>query len=182
MQFDAPPGLYRLSASTASPKCADDRFVYFMPSYERHISMALSSQPTDVPRPIYLFAGVVPPIDGPTVHPSPVLLDRDAQCDEPVRNPMPVRALTEYEAGSYYITLYGEPNVRPGSQTLTFDVQIPQDTHHFVYIPMPFPIALPSDGWPVIFRLDMPPLLFSALDERTADWMVCWNFDISSSK
>jgi hypothetical protein len=182
MEFDAPAGLYRLSAVTTAPQCADSRYVYFMAGYARHMSMTLSSHPEAVPQPIYLFAGTIPQFGGPDIHPYPVLFDDNAQCDEPVGAPLPLHALTENESGSYYITLYSEPSVRPGSQTLTFDVQAPQGTDHYVYIPTPFPIATPSDNWPVIFRLDIPPPLLAALDGRTASWMICWRFHVSSSK
>jgi hypothetical protein len=182
IDFDAPAGLYRLTATSTTPQCSDQRFVYFMDGYDRDMSMTLSSQPDTVPRPIYLFAGTVPRFVVPDVHPSPVAFDESAQCDYPVGKALPVGALTENEAGSYYITLYAEPGVRAGSQTLTFNVQQPPGTDHFVYVPTPFPIAVPSDGWPVVFRLDIPPPLLAALDPRTSSWMVCWHFHISSSK
>ncbi len=182
LEFDAPPGVYRLSAATTAPQCSADTFQYFLPGSGRHIALTLIGRQTAAPRPIYLFAGTVPQSNVPYARPAPILFDQNAQCDEPAGKPLQLRALTENEPESYYVTLFAEPNVPAGSQMVTLDLQKPAGTHHYVYIPMPFPIPVPHDGWPVAFRLDISPALVEPLDERTASWVVCGLFRISSSK
>jgi hypothetical protein len=181
LEFDAPPGVYRLSAVTTAPQCSADTFLYFLPGSDRHIALALEAAAAAF-RPIYLFAGMVTESDAPYARPAPILFDQNAQCDEPAGKPLPLHALTESEPGSYYVTLFAEPNVPAASQMVTLDLQKPAGTHHYVYIPMPFPIPVPSDGWPVSFRLDISPALVEPLDERTTSWVVCGLFRISSSR
>jgi hypothetical protein len=181
-EFDAPPGVYRLDAATTAPQCSADTFVYFLPGSDRHIALMLLERATAPPRPIYLFAGTVSQSDAPYSRPAPILFDQNAQCDEPAAKPLQLRALTENEPGAYYVTLFAEPNVPAASQMVTLDLQKPAGTDHYVYIPMPFPIPVPSDGWPVSFRLDISPALVEPLDERTASWVVCGLFRISSSR
>jgi len=182
LELDAPPGVYRLSAVTTAPQCSANTFLYFLPGFGRHIALKLLDRPTAAPRPIYLFAGTVPESDAPYVRPEPILFDRNAQCDKPPGKPLQLHALIEHEPGSYYVTLFAEPNVPAASQTVTLDLQAPAGIDHYVYIPMPFPIPVPNDGWPVSFRLDISPALAQPLDERTASWMVCGLFRISSSR
>jgi hypothetical protein len=182
LEFDAPPGVYRLDARTTAPQCSTDTFVYFLPGSGRHIALALLDRPNTAQRPIYLFAGTIEQYDAPYARPTPILFDRNAQCDEPAGKPLPLHALTEHEPGAYYVTLFSEPNVPAASQTMTLNLQTPAGSDHYVYIPMPFPIPVQSDGWPVTFHLDIDPALVLPLDERTASWMVCGLFRISSSK
>jgi hypothetical protein len=182
LELDAPPGVYRLSAATTAPQCSANTFLYFLPRSDRHIGLTLLDRPTSAPRPIYLFAGLVSQSNAPYARPAPILFDQNAQCDEPAGKPLQLHALTESEPGSYYVTLFAEPNVPAASQMVTLDLQKPAETHHYVYIPMPFPIPVPSDGWPVSFRLDISPALVEPLDERTASWVVCGLFRISSSR
>jgi hypothetical protein len=182
LEFEAPPGVFRLSAATTEPRCSAVRFLYFVPGSSRHVAMTLLDRPSAAPHPIYLFAGTVPQSNAPWAHPTPVLFDQSAQCDEPAGKPLQLHALTENEPGSYYVTLFSEPNVPAASQSVTLDLQAPAGIHHYVYVPMPFPIPPPSDGWPVSFRLDISQALVEPLDERTASWMVCGLFRISSSK
>jgi hypothetical protein len=181
LEFDAPPGVYRLSAVTTAPQCSADTFLYFLPGSDRHIALALE-RAAAASRPIYLFAGMVTESDAPYARPAPILFDQNAQCDEPAGKPLQLHALTENEPGSYYVTLFAEPNVPAASQMITLDLQKPAGTDHYVYIPMPFPIPVPNGGWPVSFRLDISPALVEPLDERTASWVVCGLFRISSSR
>jgi hypothetical protein len=182
LEIDAPPGVYRLSAVTTAPQCSVDTFQYFLPGSDRHIALTLLDRPTAAARPIYLFAGLVSQSNAPYARPAPVLFDGNAQCDEPAGKPLQLHAVTESEPGAYYVTLFAEPNVPAASQMVTLDMQKPAGTDHYVYIPMPFPIPVPSDGWPVSFRLDISPALVEPLDERTASWVVCGLFRISSSR
>jgi hypothetical protein len=182
LEFDAPPGVFRLDAATTAPQCSADTFVYFLRGSGRRIALTLLDRPAAAPRPIYLFAGTISQSNAPYARPTPILFEQNAQCDEPAGKPLQLRASTENEPGSYYVTLFAEPNVPAASQMVTLDLQKPAGTDHYVYIPMPFPIPVPNDGWPVSFHLDISPALVEPLDERTASWVVCGLFRISSSK
>jgi hypothetical protein len=184
MQFDSPPGVYRLIVS-AAPQCNDTSFMYFLSGDERHVSVALHAGPPATSPPTYLFAGTVPYSERSPVRPAPALFDQSTKCDEPVGTQLPLRSSIEYDRGSYYFTLFSEPDVADGSQVLTFDLKPPSGTDHYVYIPMPFPIPLTRGGWPLAVRYDVSLELMVTIattDRETASWMICPHVGISSAK
>jgi hypothetical protein len=181
LQFDAPAGVYRVHAGTAEPQCDTTTYLYFLSGYERHISVPLHAATPRSNRPLYLLAGAIPD-SAAYVRPAPFLFAQSAQCDEPAGAPSPVRAETEYDPGSFYTTLYATPGTPLASQLLTLNIQAPAGTDHYVYIPMPFPIPEPKDGWPVALRVDIPSALIATLGPASASWFVCPHLRISSSR
>jgi hypothetical protein len=182
IRLDSQPGLYRVIADTSSPYCSANGFVYFLPGSERRVSLTLQAQSPIAPYPVYLLVGMMPDSEASYVRPVPVLFDENAQCDELPGAPLPLRATTEYDPGSFYVTLFAESNVRRASQSITLDVQAPAGSHHFVYIPMPYPIPPAQDGWPTIVHVDIPLSLVNSLKPTSPSLMVCPQMRISSSR
>jgi hypothetical protein len=180
VEFDAPPGVYKVTASMTRPECSASKFVYFLQGYGRHIAMTLRAGHS-AEHPLYLLAGSLPP-ELPYMHPVPAVLGSSAQCDYPVSGATTPDGSSEYDPGSYYLSVMGASGVAAGAQTLTLDVEVPAGVVHYFYVPMPFPIPAQSDGWPATVRLDIPLRMVAGLDSRTASWMLCPPWRISSAR
>jgi hypothetical protein len=171
VEFDNPFGIYRLDIDTPKYGCSTSDYLVFIPGLTRSISETLSAQPV-TPQVPMLLSGTAPQA---LIYANPtfVLFDKNAAtCGKPITALLPTHITVENDQDAYYAWLYNDdPSRAPGSELLALRLQTPTHQHHYVRIPLSFPI--PQTAWPGSIQLNISEDMIDDLATQPVDTLLC---------
>ncbi|MBV8374108.1 MAG: hypothetical protein JO302_01250 [Candidatus Eremiobacteraeota bacterium] len=171
VEFDNPFGIYRLDIDAPKYACSATDYLVFIPGHTRSISETLSAQAVTPQMPMLLSGNA--PQALLYANPTFVLFDKSAAtCSKPIPAMLPTHITVENDQDAYYAWLYNDDATRsPGSQLLALRLQTPTHQHHYVRIPLPFPV-LPAQ-WPQSVQLNISEDMIDELATEPVDTLLC---------
>jgi hypothetical protein len=171
VEFDNPFGIYRLDIDAPKYGCSATDYLVFIPGHTRSISEALFAQ-APTPQMPMLLSGIAPQ----TLlyaNPTFVLFDKSAAaCGKPIPAALPTHITVENDQDAYYAWLYNDDQTRAlGSELLALRLQTPTHQHHYVRIPLSFPV--PQTPWPESVGLDISEEMIDELATEPVDTLLC---------
>jgi hypothetical protein len=171
VEFDNPFGIYRMEIDTPKYSCSATDYLVFIPGLTRSISETLSSRPSLSSMPM-LLSGTAPQA---MIYADPtfVLFDKNAAaCGKPIPSQLPAHITVENDQDAYYAWLYNDDPARgPGSDLLALRLQTPTHQHHYVRIPLSFPI--PQTPWPGSIEFNISEDMIDDLATEPVDTLLC---------
>jgi len=171
VEFDSSFGMYRLDVATPKYGCYASDFLVFMGDHTRAVSEQLDSAPPSPEVPVIL-SGTAPQAmlySNPTF----VVFDKNAvACNKPISTPLNARINVENDQDAYYAWFYNLDATRPpDSELLALKLQTPTHQHHYVRLPIPFP--MPPTRWPNSIQLNVSGEMIDALATEPTDTLLC---------
>jgi hypothetical protein len=168
VEFDSPPGIYRLDLDSPPYKCTGSEFVAYMPDVTRNMSMTLNDGPTTPPVPI-LFQGLAP-TSFLYAKPTFVLIDKSVACGKPIGTLVPSNVTVENNDDAYYASMQVDQKSAPA--TIALQLQTPTHQHHYVRIPA-FTYPPPAYPWPGDIHFDVTQDEIDDLATQPVDTLLC---------
>jgi hypothetical protein len=171
VEFDSAFGLYRLDVAAPKYGCSTTDFLTLMADRTRSVTEQLDSSPPSPEIPVILFGEA--PQAMLYANPTFVLFDKSAvACGKPIVTPLTAHVNVENDQDSYYVWLYNDDRTRPpNSEVLALRLQTPTHQHHYVRIPIAFP--LPPLGWPGSIQLNVSEDMVDSLATEPIDTLLC---------
>jgi hypothetical protein len=171
VEFDVPPGTYRLEASAPSYGCSTSDYLTFLADRTRSIDETLGTGAPPRLEPL-LMEGASPQ-SFLYVQPTFVLLDKNATaCNKPVGDPIASHVVVENDQDAYYAWLYADPTADPHTPVqLALRLKTPTHQYHYVRVPIPFP--MPWGGWPNDVRFDVTQDEIDGLASEPVNTLLC---------
>jgi hypothetical protein len=171
VEFDNPFGIYRLDIDAPKFGCSATDYLVFIPGLTRSISETLAARPATLQMPM-LLSGTAPQTML-YANPAFVLFDKGAAaCKKPIPASLPAHIDIENDQDAYYAWLYNDDQTRPlGSELLALRLQTPTHQHHYVRIPLSFPIA--QMPWPQSVELNVSEDMIDELATEPVDTLLC---------
>jgi hypothetical protein len=171
VEFDSAFGIYRLDLDAPKYRCSATDYLFFISGHDRSISEKLSDAPAPAPQTPMLLSGEAPQ-SFLYVQPTFVLFDKSqATCGKPVPQALPTQIVVENDQDGYYTWLYADPSAAPGSQQLALRLRTPTHQHHYVRVPIPFPVLL--RGWPESIQFNVTEEMVDSLAGDPVDTLLC---------
>ncbi len=177
VEFDVPRGLYRLQVSVPKYGCSASDFVFFIPDQLRNIKETLASGPSPGGVPL-LLTGTTPAAFS-YAQPEFVALDRNAPCNQPISNPIPLQTTIEKDEDAYYAQFMPQlPDRAIESLSVVMKLRTATGEYHYVRIPVKFPV--PATPWPSAFELNIPEGYLDSIATDPIDTLLCPKFTATS--
>jgi hypothetical protein len=171
VEFDNPFGIYRLDVDAPAYGCSATDYLVFIPGLTRSISETLSEHSVTQQVPM-LLSGTAPQAML-YANPTFVLFDKSAAvCSKPIPALLPTHITVENDQDAYYASLYNDDRSRAlGSELLALRLQTPTHQHHYVRIPLSFP--MPETLWPSSLQLNISQDMIDDLATDPVDTLLC---------
>lgn len=169
VEFDAQQGVYRLTATLQSPRCAAVQYVAVLPEHDRDVTIALKEGPALLP-PISpaIVAGDSPAYEQPTV----VLFSRPLKCDEAVGHFASDPIVLETSAQGYYASIFSLAGIMDRkSRMAALRLTDSSGGYHYIRLPLFFPTSNQGFAGFERFNVNDDDLQFAA--GKPEDTLLC---------
>jgi len=167
VEFDGPPGIYRIDVNAKRYGCSASAFVDLIPDQDRTMDATLAENPPPPAVPL-LFQGKAPE-SFLYVKPSFVLIPKSVACGKPIQSEIPSQESIENDGDSYYATMSVDRSAPPA--TLAMRLQTPTHLYHYVRIPIPYPP--PPSGWPGDIGFDVTQDMVDEVATQPTGALLC---------
>ncbi|HTX56902.1 MAG TPA: hypothetical protein VMD47_07340 [Candidatus Acidoferrales bacterium] len=170
VEFDSLPGLYQLQISAPKYGCYGEDYLFFISGQNRSITEQLSDGAPPQKYPM-LIDGVAPQSFF-YLSPTYVILDKSAQCNKPVPDPLPVDITEEDDQDSFYLWMYPNPGLTAHEPVVVaLQLQTPTGEDHYIRLKIPFP--QPWEGFPSEIQFNVTDDEIDWLSGQPVDVLLC---------
>lgn len=171
-EFDVPWGTYLAQASlhAGETACSDATFFSVLPNHNREVTLQLQRGHTAARMPVIINGDL--PAEFAYAQPTLVVFGKDAKCNAPVADPLPLDISQQNDGEAYYVSVYPSAALMQNMPAIPA-LRLTDSSGGYHYLKLPNNFLGFSSGWPNQAQFDVQDKLIDFLAAKPEDTLLC---------